>query len=337
MAQCATTALAGAVPWSCVPGARARFRGVGAGAGCCVFPVSPCPPGVSCAVCGGPSRLGVPYPRSLVCHSMRSVRSAGSVRLPFSFSPRVLCVCALALSRRQRPSPPQVGVARALRAVPVLGAGRAIPRGLCPSACPAPVPCSVWLAWGGGGRCGFPLPGLGLRAPHGVDAGVGTRHRPHSTRSCELALRAVGAAREGPGGAPFAWVWGVWGRRLSHPRPLVLSGVRPGPTTHWLWVRGSRAWGSVSNPTARALASWLCALWGRHGGARGRRLLPRCAASGVGRSPSPDHSSFRACGRGPLPTGCGCGGCGRGDPSPTAPGVLLRAGFARCGGGTRAP
>ena len=67
-------------------------RGGWGGAGCCVFPVSPCPPRVSCAVCGGPSRLGVPYPRSLVRHSMRSVRSAGSVRLPFWFSPRVLCV-----------------------------------------------------------------------------------------------------------------------------------------------------------------------------------------------------------------------------------------------------
>ena len=98
-----------------------------------------------------------------------------------------------------------------------------------------------------------------------------------------------------------------------------------------------RVWGPVTNPTARALASWLCALWGRHEGARGRRLSPGCEAFGVGRSPMPDHSSFRACGRGPLPTGCQCGGCGRGDPSPTPQRALLRAGFARCGGGTRAP
>ena len=77
--------------------------------------------------------------------------------------------------------------------------------------------------------------------------------------------------------------------------------------------------------------------WGRHEGARGGRLLPGCGASGVGRSPTPDHSSFRACGWGPLPTGCGCGGCGRGDPSPTPQRALLRAGFAHCGGGTRAP
>ena len=99
MALCATTALAGAVPWSCVCRARGRFGGVGARAGCCVFPISPCPPRVSCALCGGPSRLGVRYPRSLVRHSMPSVRSPGSVRLPFWFSPRVLCVCVRSHSR----------------------------------------------------------------------------------------------------------------------------------------------------------------------------------------------------------------------------------------------
>ena len=237
--------------------------------------------------------------------------------------------------------------------------------------------------------------------------GMGTRHQPHSARSCELALRAVGAARGRPGGAPLAWVWGVRGRALSHPRLPVLSGVRPGPTTHWLWVRGVWVWGTVTNPTARALASWLCglwrqhegaqrgaplpwvwsvwgralsqaptacplgraagahyplavgagdagvgtchhptahalaswlcALWGQHEGPQGGRLLPGCGASGVGRSPTPDRPSFGECGRGPLPSGCGCGGCRRGDPSRTPKPALLRAGFARCGGGTRAP
>ena len=93
-------------------------------------------------------------------------------------------------------------------------------------------------------------------------AGAGTRHQPHSARSRELALRNVGAARGRLGGAPLAWIWGVRGRALSQPRPLVLCGVPPGPTTHWLRVRGMRAWGPVTNPTARALASWLCALWG---------------------------------------------------------------------------
>ena len=73
---------------------------------------------------------------------------------------------------------------------------------------------------GGAARSRFPLPGLGLRAPRGVGAGVGTRHQPYSGRSCELALRAglarcrrgtrapggaassLGAARPGSGGLP---------------------------------------------------------------------------------------------------------------------------------------
>ena len=59
-------------------------RGARAGTWCRVFPVSPFPPRVSCAVCSGPSRPDIPYPRSLVRHSMRSVcvfpgfRSRGS-------------------------------------------------------------------------------------------------------------------------------------------------------------------------------------------------------------------------------------------------------------------
>ena len=180
----------------------------------------------------------------------------------------------------------------------------------------------------------------GAHYPVAVGAGaggVGTRQQPHSARSCELALRAVGEACGCPGGAPLACVLGVRGWALSRPPPLVLSGVRPGPTTHWLWVQGVRAWGPVTKPTERTLACWLCAPWGRHEGARGGRLLPGCGASGVGRSPTPDLSSIRVCGQGPLPTGCGCGGCGRGDPSPTPQRVLLRAGFGRCWGGMRVP
>ena len=232
-------------------------------------------------------------------------------------------------------------------------------------------------------------------------AGVGTRHQPNSSRSCDLALRSVGAARGRPGGAPPAWMWGVRGRALSHARLPALwavcqgriptgcgcGGVRawgpvtnptaralaccgggmrvpgggasclgvgrpasgalppptarplgglPGPTTHWLWVRGLRAWGPVTNATARALASWLCALWGRLQGARGRRLLPGRGASGVGRSPTPDCPPSGQVAGAHYQVAVGAGGCGRGDPSPTPQRALLRAGFARCGGGTRA-
>ena len=141
----------------------------------------------------------------------------------------------------------------------------------------------------------------------------------------------------GPGGAPLAWVWGVRGRALSHPQlPALWAGCR-GPLPTGCGCGGVRAWGPVTSPTARALASWLCALWGRHEGARGGRLLPWCGASGVGRSPNPDcPPSGRAAGA-HYPLAVGSGGCGRGDPSPTPQRALLRAGFARCGGSRRAP
>ena len=236
-------------------------------------------------------------------------------------------------------------------------------------------------------------------------AGVRTRHQPHSGRPCKLGFASCLGGSRAPGGGACCQGVGRPGWALSHPRPLVLSGVRPGPTTHWLLVRGVRACGPVTNPTARALVSWLCALWGRHEGAEGEgasclgvrgpalsqpgppvlwgvqpgpttnwlwvrgvwawrpitnptaralacwlgalwgrherawggRLMPGCGASGVWRSPTPDNSSFCGCSRGPLSTGCGCGGCGRGDLSPTATRALLRARFARCGGGMRVP
>ena len=165
------------------------------------------------------------------------------------------------------------------------------------------------------------------------DAGVGTRDQPHSARSCELAVRAVGAARGRPRGVPPAWVWGVRGRALFQPRlPALWAGCR-GPLPTGCGCGGVRAWRPVTNPTAHALASWLCALWGRHECARGGRLLPGCGASGVGRSPGPDcPPSGRADGA-HYPLAVGAGGCGRGDPSPTP----QRAGFPRCGGGMRVP
>ena len=136
--------------------------------------------------------------------------------------------------------------------------------------------------WAG---CRGPLPtGCGC----GGGAGVGTRHQPHSAGSCELALRAVGAARGRPGGgAPPAWVWGVRRRALSHPRlPALWAGCRvPLPTG--CGCGGVRAWGPVTNPTARALASWLCALWGRHEGARGGASCLGVGRPGSGALPPP--------------------------------------------------
>ena len=111
---------------------------------------------------------------------------------------------------------------------------------------------------------------------------------------CTLWGRHEGAR----GGAPPAWVWGVRGRALSHPRlPALWAGCwSPLPTG--CGCGGARAWGPVTNPTARALASWLCALWRRHEGAReggasclgvgrpGSGALPPPTARPSGGSPS---------------------------------------------------
>ena len=126
-------------------------------------------------------------------------------------------------------------------------------------------------------------------------------------------------------------MWGVRGRALSHPRlPAPWAGCRgPLPTGCGCW--GVRGWGPITNPTARALASWLCALWGRHEDAQGGRLVPGCGASGVGRFPTPDcPPSGRAAGA-HYPLAVGAGGCGHGDLSPTPQRALLRAVGAACG------
>ena len=194
-------------------------RGARAGTWCCVSPISPFPPRVSRAACGGPSRPGVPYPRSLVRHFTRTVRSACSVRLPLLVVPVFpLRVCALALPRRPLP-PPLGGVACAPRAVPALGAGRAVPRGLCPSACPAPVPCSVWRAWGMAVRSRFPRTWLGaVRPPWGG-----------SVAYALWGLLAAGVAAGRPrGGWPVTVLRGVWCQALCLPRPPVLWSGQPG-------------------------------------------------------------------------------------------------------------
>ena len=164
--------------------------GVRAGTWCCVPPVSLFPPRVSRAACGGPSRPGVPYPRSLVRHSTRSVRSACSVRLPFWLSPRALCVCVRSRSRGVRSLLPWVvwcaHLARA-RHWALVGPFhvvraplRVLPRSLAPSGVP------------GGGRSGpgSPLVGLGL---WGWRKGV-------------------------PGGGAFHCCGGVWGQALPLPQ-----------------------------------------------------------------------------------------------------------------------
>ena len=133
--------------------------------------------------------------------------------------------------------------------------------------------------------------------------------------------------------APLAWVWGVRGRALSHPRlPAPWAGCW-GPLPTGCGCGGVRAWGPVTNPTARAFASWLCALWGRHEGARGR-APPAWVWGARGRALfHPQLPALWAGCRGPLPTGCGCGGVRAWGPvtNPTARPLVC------CAGGMRVP
>ena len=164
-------------------------------------------------------------------------------------------------------------------------------------------------------------------------AGVGTRHQPHSARFCVLWGR-----HEGARGGRLLSGCGAPGVGRS-PTPNHPPSGRAAGAHYPLAVGagGCRCGGPVTKPTARALASWLCALWGRHDGARGGRLLPGCGASGVWHSPTPDcPPSGRAAGA-HYPLAVGAGGCGRGDLSPTPQRALSPAGFARCGGGMRVP
>ena len=110
--------------------------------------------------CPLPSLAGTPF------HAVCAFRALGPVAL-LVVSAFPLRVCALALPRRPLP-PPLGGVACAPRAVRALGAGRAVPRGWRPSACPAPVPCSVWRAWGEAVRSRFPPTWLGAVVARGV-------------------------------------------------------------------------------------------------------------------------------------------------------------------------
>ena len=200
-------------------------QGARAGTWCCVSPVSPFPPRVSRAACGGPSwsrcplssLAGTPF------HAVCAFRELGPVAL-LVVPACPLCVCALALPRRPLP-PPMGGVASAPRAVPALGAGRAVPRGPCPSALPAPVPCSVWCACGGAVRSRFPPTWLGaVRPPWGG-----------SVAYALWGLRAAGVAGGRPrGGWPATVVRGVWCQALSLPQPPVLWSGQPGFRDPWV-------------------------------------------------------------------------------------------------------
>ena len=130
----------------------------------------------------------------------------------------------------------------------------------------------------------------GAHYPLAVGAGGCGRGDPSPTP--QRVLFRAGFARCGggtrvPGGAPLAWVWGVRGRALLHCRLPALWAGYWGPLPTGCGCGGVRAWGPVTSPTARALSSWLCMLWGRHESARGGASCPGVGRPGPGALPPP--------------------------------------------------
>ena len=114
--------------------------------------------------------------------------------------------------------------------------------------------------------------------------------------------------------------------------PALWAGCR-GPLPTGCGCGGVRAWGPVTYPTGRALG--CCGGGMREAGGSASCLGVGCPGSGALPNPT-------ACPLGGLPGPTTHwlwvrGGCGRGDPSPTPQRALLRACFARCGGGMRVP
>ena len=124
---------------------------------------------------------------------------------------------------------------------------------------------------------------------------------------------------------------------VSLLRPSVLGAGGQGPLPYFPQARGCGRGGLSQTPQCTLLRGGFVRLFGRHKGTRGGG--PHASVRGVqGCSHSlPQWSLLGAGGPGPLPFLPGRAGCGRGDPSPNPPCTFLRAGFARCGGGTSAP
>ena len=161
--------------------------------------------------------------------------------------------------------------------------------------------------WGASPRPSAPtyLPVRPVSATHWLwvrgGLGVGTRHLPHSVRSCELVLRAVVAAGGRPGGAPLACVWGT---RVGHsPMPDRLSFGRAAGA-HYPLAVGAGGTCGLRDPSAtpqRALlraGSARCGDGRRAPGGGGGSCLP-VGRPGLGALPRP---TARAWGVQPGPT-----------------------------------
>ena len=194
------------------------------------FPL-PAPRVPRCVWRAVPSGCPLPSLASTPFHAVCAFRALGPVALPV-VPACPFRVCALALSRCPLP-PPLGGVARASRVVPALGAGRAVPRGPCPSACPAPVPCSVWRAWGGTVRSRFPPTWLGV-----VGAAAG---RPRGGAFDRCVGRLGSCAPAPPTARPLGGLSGsaLWARVCGCGGPVLsLWGLRAAGRAHGVLMLG---------------------------------------------------------------------------------------------------
>ena len=179
--------------------------------------------------------------------------------------------------------------------------GLCIPRARsgCPSGFPPRVLCVCVRSRSPGVRAPPPLRGLVWRA--------------HLARSrCWALVGPFHSVRAPPCVRP--WSRAPFG---------LLGGGQPGPVSPYLawgcalsvgWVR---AWGPFTNPTARALASWPCALpWRAVGAARGRQgggaSCLGAGRPGSGVPPAPTIRPFGRAAGAHYPLAVGAGGAGAG-------------------------
>ena len=255
MAQCATTALAGAVPRPCVRGARGRLGGLGPVHGVVSLRFPPSRPACpALRVAGRPVRVSLTLarwyaiPRGLCVPRARSGCPSNSPRVPFA------CVCARAPAASAPPPPwmvwrahlapsrhwALVGPFHVVRAPP-----RVLPRSLAPSR----------VLGGGRSGPGSPLPGCCCegRLRSGAPPPPTARPLGGLLGSATQVLWARACGCRGPtlspwpacpvqaacrgivwwgvvpgGGCPATVVRGIWCQALSLPRPPVLWGGQPG-------------------------------------------------------------------------------------------------------------
>ena len=253
MAQCATTALAGALPRPCVRGARGGFGGLGPVPGVVSLPFPPSRPACpALRVAGRLVRVSLTLarwyaiPRGLCVQRARSGCPSGSPRVPFA------CVCARAPAAPAPPPPWAVWRAHLARSRHwalvgplhvVRAPSRVLPRSLAPSG----------VLRGGRSGPGSPLPGLGLRVcgqalplPRLSALWAGCRG-PSSTLAMGAGVRVWGPGAvssacmpcrgraprgwwgPSPGGWPATVARGVWCQALSLPRSPALWAGRRGP------------------------------------------------------------------------------------------------------------